>query len=304
MSFPKKFTRVTMHAKPRYQVYQPGFNNLNSCWLAGEWMTVPKEEWDASIAEYEALAAEVHAKKQHHRDPGTPPEAMTAAQLKAFDHFSGSAILKCIDAQKNTEYVTMVSVNTAGGNRIGTRCLQWLRKSGYSVIRLVRDLSGIVDQAELYNIPADLVYDALIDADRRMVKQNIQQNEESFYSTLRIVESGSCSSFAIKSAAYMLISEEKGIIRREWNPTGWHENIETTEEMLGRYVRMRRRGLEVTGFLEAYEYVRASQNSCARSNLDSSDGALYSFVLPVFKDDGSHEPMDPRDVPWNADSKE
>ena len=33
-------------------------------------------------------------------------------------------------------------------------------------------------------------------------------------------------------------------------------------------------------------------------NLDNSKGALFSWVLPKFHDDGTHEPWGPRDYPW------
>jgi hypothetical protein len=41
-------------------------------------------------------------------------------------------------------------------------------------------------------------------------------------------------------------------------------------------------------------------NECGRANLDSSKGTMYCYVIPRFNDDGTHDPLGPRDFPWNA----
>ena len=73
MSFPKKLDRVTKHKTPRYQLYQPGFNDANSCWLGGSWVTLPKDEWKQKKVAHKKLYGNLNknANKQHHRNKGT-----------------------------------------------------------------------------------------------------------------------------------------------------------------------------------------------------------------------------------------
>jgi hypothetical protein len=40
-------------------------------------------------------------------------------------------------------------------------------------------------------------------------------------------------------------------------------------------------------------------NEGARCGLDSSNGTLFCFVLPKFNPDGTHDPVGPKDQPWN-----
>jgi len=47
-----------------------------------------------------------------------------------------------------------------------------------------------------------------------------------------------------------------------------------------------------------YEKARLEGNECTRLNLDSHNGILYCYVVPKFYDDGTHEPLGPRDFPW------
>lgn len=59
--------------------------------------------------------------------------------------------------------------------------------------------------------------------------------------------------------------------------------------------------VEEHGLWEHYAAVKESHNSCARSNLDNSNGFLACYVLPQFKVDGTHEPWGDKDVPWGRD---
>jgi hypothetical protein len=51
-------------------------------------------------------------------------------------------------------------------------------------------------------------------------------------------------------------------------------------------------------FNRLYETQRREHNEAARMNLNSSNGMLYCYVVPKFNDDGTHEPLGPRDFPW------
>ena len=92
MMFPKEVSRITSHKKPRYQLYQPGFNDRNSCWLEGEWINLPEKEWLARKDDHERMYASVgkDRRKQHHRDEPTSFTQMTDAQRQAWNHYRGN----------------------------------------------------------------------------------------------------------------------------------------------------------------------------------------------------------------------
>lgn len=48
-----------------------------------------------------------------------------------------------------------------------------------------------------------------------------------------------------------------------------------------------------------YEAVRLEHNENARFNLDQSKGMMNAYVVPKFNDDGTHDPLGPRDFPWD-----
>lgn len=51
-------------------------------------------------------------------------------------------------------------------------------------------------------------------------------------------------------------------------------------------------------FDRLYEESRREHNDCARANLNCSKGTMYTYVVPRFNDDGTHDPVGPRDFPW------
>jgi hypothetical protein len=80
---------VTKHKKPRYQLYQPGFNAGNSCWLEGEWLTVSREEFERRKITHTKMYGSFRGLKQHHRDEPTPLDKLTVAQKQAYEFYSG-----------------------------------------------------------------------------------------------------------------------------------------------------------------------------------------------------------------------
>lgn len=314
MSFPREFTRVTKHAKPRYQVYQPGFNAQNSCWLDGEWVTLPKPEWDTRRGEYEALAATVRAesKLQNWRDPATPLDRLTAAQRRAWEYLSGAGSFEVIF---KTGRVEPVRLNLAG-NKFYYKDLEWLRGQGVRLIRKVKRGAEVVDQlADIVDIPEDLVYaDTAVDAIALHRKQLKEHNYNVF---LQYVErakradgvtrrmgmstDASLGWIALRMAIQSLIMKEASIIKAEWEESKQPETAswnDSSKELLEEYVQMRKDASVLPQVEEALGSMRREHNDCARENLDSSDGVLYNFVLPEFNADGTHPPFGERDVPW------
>lgn len=310
MSFPKEFVRVTAHSKPRYQVYQPGFNPQNSCWLEGEWLTLKKPDWDAQKAEYEALAGIVRAeaKKQHYRDEGTPVERMTPMQRKAWEFHAGTMTFEAVGA---SGWTTPVGLALAG-NTLKKRDQEWLRV--HQKVKLIRYVkrgpnSKAVDQLEGFNIPVDLIHEGEVD----VVSTAIKQNKEREYSTfLSCVESakrgigrkvgmsmeGAMHAMSFSLIGQYLIMKEEVIIQTEWELSKGKEIYEPLANLVEEYQQMRRDAADIPDIDAIIQSVRATHNSCARANLDNSNGLFGGFVLPVFNADGTHEPWGERDVPW------
>jgi hypothetical protein len=53
-----------------------------------------------------------------------------------------------------------------------------------------------------------------------------------------------------------------------------------------------------TDFDRLYEMVRQENNENSRVCLEQSNGMMYYYVVPKFNDDGTHDPLGPRDFPW------
>ena len=99
-----------------------------------------------------------------------------------------------------------------------------------------------------------------------------------------------------------LISLEEGIVQAEWDvQRGRPDKYTDLPTERARYVEARKKLRAKFGehFEAHYQARRESHNSCARANL-GEHGSLYCFVLPVFYDDGGHEPWGARDVPWGV----
>jgi hypothetical protein len=304
MNFPKVLTRTTKHKPPRHQIYQPGFNIHNSCWLLGTWVTVPGENWALRTVAHEALYHDMRARtaKQHHRDPPTALPDLTPAQRQAYEFYSGTELLEC---QYANGQVGHVSADMAG-DRIDAQAIRWLRENNCKVLRNVKSGDGILDQS-IFGVPEDLLTagEEVVDTRAHVVKQNQQRWRDMFDAMLEAAGEGDADEtvFAVMMALQALIETEESILRDE------HAELQGTPNLrhdvtAGRLecTRKRKALKEKLGdaFEQHYEQARAGHNECARANLDNSDGRLFCYVLPKFNDDGTHEPWGERDVPWNA----
>lgn len=314
MSFPREFVRVTNHSKPRYQVYQPGFNPQNSCWVPGEWVTLKKPDWDAQKAEYEALAPIVRAasKKQHYRDPGTPVERMTPMQRKAWEFHGGTITFEAICANGRLD---LVGVKVAG-NTLRTQDLEWLRvHKKAKIIRYIKrgPNSKVVDQlAEITGVPEDLVHDEVVDVLSLRTKQHWEGEYNTFLSFVESTKrgggrkagmslEGAVHAMSFLMVGQFLIRREEAIIRAEWELSKGKEIYEPLADLVESYRQMRRDAADVQDIEGILVQARTTHNHCARTNLDNSNGYIAAFVLPAFNADGTHEPWGERDVPWSWD---
>jgi hypothetical protein len=308
MTIPKKLTRVTKASQ--YQFYQPGFNPGNSCWLTGGWVKVSKEVWDATREDHEKLYAGIRDLKQHYRDPSTPIEKMSQAQKQAWEFFSGEIRVECLVNGR----VQGISVSMAG-KCPKPRDLAWIRKNEYKILRTTQNPNGeVIQQLEGYDFPEDVISEALdeggkpIDTWARVIEQNRNRQRDFFKGNLSLLqgavpEGSDLQNFAGMMALQQLIQTEEEIVRGEWyQQTGQRDIYARDEEALAAEYREMRAQLKtsISNFEEAYENSRASHNHYARTNLDSSNGHLFCYVLPKFNEDGSHEPWGSQDVPWNS----
>lgn len=242
---------------------------------------------------------------------------MTPAQRQAWEHFSGTPTVYC----KGPGGVGPCYINTAAG-KIRQDSIDWLKNDQkVRVLQVVKNPDGFISNQQVeYGIPEDLVEvcDPVAPPDpwESIVEQNRQREEEMFEAFLSPPPEmaaeldakssgnglfGSFSNFAATMAFHSLVTQEETIIREAWNMSlGQPDPYTDLVKEQARYVEKRRKLKEKFGehFEVAYEAQRASHNSCARTNLDNSDGHLYSFVLPKFNDDGTYEPWGARDVPW------
>ena len=325
--------RVTKHKKPRFQLYQPGFNDANSCWLEGDWITLPEAEWNARKAAHEAMYADIDewVAAQYYRNKGTPVSEMTPAQKQAWEYLSGQADAYIINPSGETG---ITRVGMCGG-KMSPASIEALRQNAIKIIREVitypngdRDnLNGtrgkavVINQQTTLGAPDDLMGPAdvkPVDPWQNLVKQNVQRQDsfaegmlemattapaaiEQAFGTLPKTMSDSMAGFGARMAVQGLIRLEENILRNEWNKAQGHsDEFEAVTDDKARYVRLRAKTKAALGadFEAIYQESRKSHNECARSNLDNFKGNLYTWVLPVFHDDGSHEPCGERDYPW------
>ena len=310
---PKEFSRVTRKKKSAHQLYQPGFNPANGCWLEGSWVTLPEAEWlekkDAHVATYQG----VFRVAQSHRGAAVPLDQLTAWQRQAYEHYSGQ-VTAHVEAPNG---IIARCVIDMAGSRPQTRDLAFLRKNGYRILPRIRNgyTGEITSQVEGYDFPEDVVafdWKSVPDPWSRIVRQNVD-NERSMYLScfgnaaaepLDLAEGmfANFDLFSVSLGMGGLMSTEESIIRTEWERfCGKRDPYADLEGDVAFYVKLRARAKEVLKdkFDAAYAKAKASHNSCARSNLGDR-GVSFSFVLPEFRDDGSHDPWGARDVPWRA----
>jgi hypothetical protein len=302
----KDVVRITKHKTPRHQLYHYGFNPNNSCWLEGKWVTLPKDEWEAQKDEHQKLFGPVHEakKKQHHRDPATAIEDLTPAQRKAWEFYSGEHILS---VQHPDGTVGLFGIETAA-DKMPERSIDYFRKEGIKVISKTKDAEGkVFDQADTYGVPEDLRVDTdaePVDPWDDIVAQNKAREDDI---TKAFMEGAAEMPFFAQMAAYEVVHQEANIIRLEWNlAQGVHPPYDDLDAEIARYVERRRKVKETLGdkFEALYQQSRESHNSCARTNLDNSNRYLYYYVLPVFHEDGTHEPWGENDIPLTKEERE
>lgn len=304
---PKKLSRKTNHAKPKCQLYQPGFNAGNGCWLCGRWVTVPDKGFAAAAKAHEALYAKVgeEMKKQHHRGKGVSPKKMTPAQRQAWEFFSGEGR---VEVRWPNGAIGLCGVNLAA-DKPDAASVRWLRnKKAKVLLKVVNPDKTITDQSEDW--PADMLSDDKepVNTWKNIVKQNRDSAREMslaladapFHNPpLGTINGRNFNDFAVQLSMHELTELEETVVQLE---TGHlRDDLESMDEVKVRYVELRAELEKKLGdrFQAAYDSAKASHNECARINLDNSDGRLFCFVLPRFNPDGTHDPVGPRDIPWN-----
>lgn len=307
--FPKKLYRVTKHRPPRHQLYQPGFNDANSCWLEGDWITLPRGEWQKRRLDHQRMYNNLNKKasKQHHNGPEIDIEHMTEAQRQAYEFYSGGETIECMLGN----YMQCVGIDLSG-DKVSKKSIKWLKKKGYLVLRRVRLNDEITDQAEEYSIPEELLIDLEdpdgrpIDWQAKVVEQNMQSMENAFFLYLELCldesQSEEMRGLVAGTMYATLLMQEEEIIRAEWQEEIGDPDLYTDlARERERYSRMRLELEKVSNWEEGYRVYKGSYNERERENLEKSGGSSYHFVLPEFSSDGSHEPWGKRDVPWNLD---
>ena len=300
------YYRVTKHKKPRYQLYQPGFNKSNSCWLTGKWINLPKEEWEACKAAHEQMYKDIEKEKgtQHYRNKGTSIKKMTPAQRQAWKHFSGSATITVLQGE-NHDYVGLACINLAG-EKISESSIKWIRKEGWLIPQIIEEFGKQINQQSKYGIPSDLIKEGdALDSWGCHMAQSRDYNSKMFDACLDSASSdhadlwSSFGGFSRKMAVQSIITLEEDIIRGHWrihhgSPDRYFDPKERQEE----YVRRRKALKDKLGdeFDSVYVASRASHNECAKANLGEKR-ISFSFVLPEFHEDGTFEPWGEKDVP-------
>ena len=306
MSFPKKFARITKHKKPRCQIYQPGFNDRNSCWLEGQWLTLPNDEWEARKDEHVAMYEEARktAGVQCSQNPGTPVEKMTPAQRQAWEYYSGNTSIHGRDESGAT---ICFYVELRGG-KMGQDQIEHLRANDIKVFDKVTTQTDDPESiGEQLGMPDDLLIEEPHDPWEDIIAEN---RKRSFDMSAGIAEGlatgegaamcgGDSHVMGLMAGVAMhgLLEIEEEIIRGELEPG--KDRYHDPEEAKARYVKLHATLKQQFGehFDALYAQNKATENSCARHNLDNSNRYLYSYVLPEFHDDGSHEPWGENDVP-------
>lgn len=303
---PGTFYRMTKHKKPQHQFYVPGFNPANSCWLDGDWVAVTAEEYETGHKAHQRLFKRCRKEKNkgHWRDPETKLTMMTEAQRRAYEHYSGQSRF---DVRYENGHVGPVHINMAG-NKPAKGQAKWMRGQGMKIIRFVTTTGKTVDSLEGLEFPEDLIHEGTtpIDPWEKVVSQNVQNLVDTFYGCLEQAVDEGAAPFvigaSIQMAVQFLIMKEESIIRTKWNAqVGRDEKYDDLDRDIREYAGMRPKAEEVLGehFAIQYDKQKKTHNECARHNL-GDHGQLFSFVLPTFNTDGTHEPWGPRDVPWGA----
>lgn len=112
--------------------------------------------------------------------------------------------------------------------------------------------------------------------------------------------------FAAEMILQSVIQSAVHILRTEWY-LAFHEGVEEHRERwraeLAEYLEVFSRQFRTAmdalgaGFGDAWDVAVAEHNDCSRQNIE---GGAYAYVIPRFNEDGSHEPVGPKDGPYLA----
>lgn len=323
-----KHSRITNHKKPRYQFRWFGFNAGNSCWIGGTnggWVDAPSEvAFHAERDAHEAMMVQSEAerlagmKTQRHNGDPTPVESMTPAQRAAWNHFSGFANVAIrVDPNSKSKEdfvpseVGLVSVEMSG-DRLGGVSLRFLRNNGLRLIRWTKHghTGEVTDvTASVSGVPDDLIDPdvgtdeaSAVDPWEEIVQRNMVRQKETAVGLVTLHVQGMGTGGWGQMAVAGLIMMEQEIVRSEWKALrGDIDPYAFSDLARDLYVEARREIAASLGddFDPLYVAGKDRHNATARSSLDRSGGSMFSFVLPVFHEDGSHEAWGDRDVPWN-----
>jgi hypothetical protein len=306
MKIPKVFSRITKGGL--HQIYQPGFNLYNSCWLEGKWLTLPKNEWEQAKDEHENLYNSINSDNQHHNGPSVEIKNMTLAQMKAWQYYSGKHTFECYNGT-NPTYSKHQGVSfDMAGSTLSKKSLEWFKRQflpkGFLVIKLITSYGKVSNQLEGVNLPKEIILNNEVPIDT--VKLVIDSNMSRTYNTAENIfkkDIDNITGIGVQLGVHILIELEEMIVREEWKESiGKPDFYANKKEHMEKYIFLRKMAKEKLGssFKTTYDASKNMHNKCARNNLDNSEGRFYCYVLPKFNDDGIHEPWGPKDVPWNS----
>ena len=102
--------------------------------------------------------------------------------------------------------------------------------------------------------------------------------------------------FTTYKAASHVLKIEDNARRYPHNPTN---DVERAKLQYRKALASARKSLGAN-FDRLYEESRVENNKSARLCLDQSKGKMYYYVVPKFNDDGTHDPLGPKDFPWGT----
>lgn len=192
-----------------------------------------------------------------------------------------------------------------GKGQLSARSLQWLKENDAKVIAQVQNENeGLTDQSK--GVPPEFLHvEETLDPWAHIVEQNQARYEEMFYSWLEDAlkhPERPQAGMQIGVGLQPMLQVEEAIIREEYRLSlgAKPDRYTNLDKERARYAKMWA-FIEEHGLWEHYEASKKTHNSCARTNLDNSNGWLACYDLPKFHADGTHEPWGEHDVPWGRD---
>lgn len=288
---------MTQHSPPKYQLYQPGFNNLTSCWLPGGWVTVPQQTWEAQRKAHEASYK--HVRREIRRDSPptkTPLKSLTTAQRQAWEYYSGKALLVAFDAE---DRLCRIEVALAG-TTIKVSDIE--RLEGLQVPRYLKVYKGVTDQVQGLALPSRLIVENKsdpLDVTACETAEKLRAQEDLFGYSLQAYLDTTLSEkvrgHSLTIALGLLHQQEETILHEEWlakQQLPRHANLDQERE---RYSRMRRLLRAAPKGEMAYTASLQERNRAIQERQRRSRG-IPCWVIPEFRTDGSHKHCGY--VPW------